>query len=222
MKSHAKQGTETRGLVARSPFAGYPSYPEPMEEGMPANGTIIQVIGSTFDAQFPEDQLPAIYNAVKCSVTVSGQTSTLVGEVARHLGGGQVRCVALASTDGLRRGDGCEDTGAPLSVPVGEEVLGRVFNLLGEPIDLAGPVGSTKSSPIHREPPKFDQLNPKTEILETGIKVIDLLCPFVRGARLDSWWCWCGQDRGDPRNDRSGGPWLWWLLRVLRGGRTNP
>jgi len=151
---------------------------------MPANGTIIQVIGSTFDAQFPEDQLPAIYNAVKCSVTVAGETSTLVGEVARHLGGGQVRCVALASTDGLRRGDGCEDTGAPLSVPVGEEVLGRVFNLLGEPIDLAGPVGSTKSSPIHREPPKFDQLNPKTEILETGIKVIDLLCPFVRGGKI--------------------------------------
>ena len=83
---------------------------------MPANGTIIQVIGSTFDAQFPEDQLPAIYNAVKCSVTVAGETSTLVGEVARHLGGGQVRCVALASTDGLRRGDGCEDTGAPLSL----------------------------------------------------------------------------------------------------------
>ena len=95
-ESHAKQGTGTHGLVARSPFAGYPSYPEPMEEGMPANGTIIQVIGSTFDAQFPEDQLPAIYNAVKCSVTVAGETSTLVGEVARHLGGGQVRCVALA------------------------------------------------------------------------------------------------------------------------------
>ena len=147
---------------------------------MPANGTIIQVIGSTFDAQFPEDQLPAIYNAVKCSVTVAGETSTLVGEVARHLGGGQVRCVALASTDGLRRGDGCEDTGAPLSVPVGEEVLGRVFNLLGEPIDLAGPVGSTKSSPIHREPPKFDQLNPKTEILETvAVVTLNLLTNYL-------------------------------------------
>ena len=135
---------------------------------MPANGTIIQVIGSTFDAQFPEDQLPAIYNAVKCSVTVAGETSTLVGEVARHLGGGQVRCVALASTDGLRRGDGVRTPAAPLSVPVGEEVLGRVFNLLGEPIDLAGrsahqKFGSPRAAQVRPNNPKTKSLRPASK-----------------------------------------------------------
>jgi len=151
---------------------------------MPTTGTIIQVIGSTFDAQFPEDDLPAIYNAVKCDIDVRGDKTTLVGEVAKHLGGGQVRCVALASTDGLRRGDPCLDTGAPVSVPVGEEVLGRVFNLLGEPIDLAGPCHARKHRPIHHEPPEFVDLNPNVEVLETGIKVVDLLCPFVRGGKI--------------------------------------
>jgi F-type H+-transporting ATPase subunit beta len=152
---------------------------------MASEGTIIQVIGSTFDAQFPEDGLPDIYNAVKTEITITGgEPMTLVGEVARHLGGGQVRCVALASTDGLRRGDPCIDTGEPVSVPVGEEVLGRVFNLLGEPIDQLGPVNAQVRRPIHREPPAFTELNPKTEVLETGIKVIDLLCPFVRGGKI--------------------------------------
>ena len=151
---------------------------------MAATGTIVQVIGSTFDAQFPEDVLPEIYNAVTCEINVRDQKETLVGEVAKHLGGGQVRCVALASTDGLRRGDACVDTGQPVKVPVGEEVLGRVFNLLGKPIDEKGPVHAKKFAPIHREPPEFVQLNPKTEILETGIKVIDLLCPFVRGGKI--------------------------------------
>src|SRR4051812_35847831 len=151
---------------------------------MATTGTIIQVIGSTFDAQFPEDALPQIYNAVACEIEIRGEKSTLVGEVNKHMGGGQVRCVALASTDGLRRGQPCVDTGAPVKVPVGEAVLGRVFNLLGQPVDNRGPVKATKFSPIHREPPKFVDLNPKTEILETGIKVIDLLCPFVRGGKI--------------------------------------
>jgi F-type H+-transporting ATPase subunit beta len=151
---------------------------------MPATGSITQVIGSTFDAQFPEDSLPEIYNAVTIDFEVRGQKTRLVGEVARHLGGGQVRCVALASTDGLKRGDPCVDTGSPVSVPVGEQVLGRVFNLLGEPIDERGPVQVTKRAPIHRTAPDFIELNPKTEILQTGIKVIDLLCPFVRGGKI--------------------------------------
>ena len=151
---------------------------------MPSTGRIIQVIGSTFDAQFPEADLPKIYNAVKCEIDLQGTKTTLVGEVAKHLGGGQVRCVALASTDGLRRGDDCVDTGAPVKVPVGECTLGRVFNLLGEPIDEKGPVKATAMRPIHREPPDFVDLNPKTEMLETGIKVIDLLCPFVRGGKI--------------------------------------
>jgi F-type H+-transporting ATPase subunit beta len=151
---------------------------------MATTGTVIQVIGSTFDAQFPEDKLPDIYNALTCEIEIRGEKTTLVGEVSKHMGGGQVRCVALASTDGLRRGQPCADTGSPVKVPVGEPVLGRVFNLLGQPVDERGPVNAGKYSPIHHEPPKFVDLNPKTEILETGIKVIDLLCPFVRGGKI--------------------------------------
>jgi F-type H+-transporting ATPase subunit beta len=151
---------------------------------MPTIGTITQVIGSTFDAQFPESDIPEIYNAVTIDFELNKQKMTLVGEVAKHLGGGQVRCVALASTDGLRRGDKCNDTGAPVKVPVGEGVLGRVFNLLGQPVDERGPVKASSHEPIHREAPEFTDLNPKTEILPTGIKVIDLLCPFVRGGKI--------------------------------------
>ncbi len=151
---------------------------------MPTTGTITQVIGSTFDAQFPDDKLPDIYNAVTIQAQTKAGTLDLVGEVQQHLGGGRVRLVALGSTDGLTRGMACTDTGAPVAVPVGEGVLGRVFNLLGQPIDKAGPVKATKRSPIHKAPPEFAQLNPNTEILPTGIKVIDLLCPFVRGGKI--------------------------------------
>ncbi len=151
---------------------------------MASTGTIIQVIGSTFDAKFPEADLPGIYNAVSCEIELLGKKSTLFGEVAKHLGGGQVRCVALASTDGLRRGDACTDTGGPVKVPVGEATLGRVFNLLGEPIDQKGPVTAEAWRSIHHDPPEFVELNPKTEMMETGIKVIDLLCPFVRGGKI--------------------------------------
>jgi len=151
---------------------------------MATTGTISQVIGSTFDAQFPEDDLPEIYNAVTIKASHNGIDIDLVGEVQQHLGGGQVRAVALGSTDGLTRGMDVVDTGASVSVPVGEEVLGRVFNLLGEPVDKKGPVNAKKRRPIHQPPPKFVDLNPKTQILETGIKVVDLLCPFVRGGKI--------------------------------------
>ncbi|MBL8874745.1 MAG: F0F1 ATP synthase subunit beta [Phycisphaerae bacterium] len=151
---------------------------------MAGNGTITQVIGSTFDAQFPEDQLPEIYNALEVKAQTKAGDLNLTGEVQQHLGGGRVRAVALGSTDGLRRGMTCVDVGTPVSVPVGEKVLGRVFNLLGDPIDkLPAPAG-VKRAPIHKEPPEFSSLNPKTEILPTGIKVIDLLCPFVRGGKI--------------------------------------
>ena len=150
-------------------------------------GKITQVIGSTLDAQFAEDQLPAIYNALKVEMTreVMGEefNETLWCEVAQHLGGGRVRAVALGSTDGLQRGNSITDTGKPVTVPVGEEVLGRVFNLVGEPIDGRGPVTTKQSRPIHAAPPAFDKLSSKTEIFETGIKVIDLLCPLVRGGK---------------------------------------
>ena len=151
---------------------------------MASTGKISQVIGSTFDAQFDESQLPDIYNALEVSYTVMGEAKKLVGEVQQHLGGGRVRAVALGSTDGLVRGMEITDTGQPVAVPVGEEVLGRVFNLLGEPIDKKGDVHAKKRMPIHRAPPEFVDLNPKTEILETGIKVVDLLCPFVRGGKI--------------------------------------
>ncbi|HRQ71583.1 MAG TPA: F0F1 ATP synthase subunit beta, partial [Phycisphaerales bacterium] len=151
---------------------------------MATTGTITQVIGSTFDAQFPEDQLPDIYNAVRVEAETPAGPLRLTGEVQQHLGGGRVRAVALGSTDGLRRGLPCLDTGQPVTVPVGEMVLGRVFNLLGDAIDKKPDLVDAPRRPIHREPPEFSQLNPNTEILVTGIKVIDLLCPFVRGGKI--------------------------------------
>ena len=151
---------------------------------MAIQGTITQVIGSTFDAQFPEDQLPDIYSAVRVEADTRAGHLKLTGEVQKHLGGGQVRCVALGSTDGLTRGMTCDSDGKPVTVPVGEKVLGRVFNLLGDPIDNAPAPEGVDRRPIHAEPPAFDALNPKTEILPTGIKVIDLLCPFVRGGKI--------------------------------------
>jgi len=147
-------------------------------------GTIVQVIGSTFDVEFEEGHLPAIYNAVRIDTTTpSGIPIHLTGEVQQHLGGSRVRCVALGSTDGLIRGMKAVDTGGPVSVPVGMETLGRVFNLLGEPIDGRGPVNAKEYRPIHRDPPKFAELTPKAEMLVTGIKVIDLLTPLVRGGK---------------------------------------
>lgn len=151
------------------------------------SGRITQVIGSTLDAEFPQDHMPALYNALKVTIEravgLEKVAETLACEVASHLGGGRVRAVALGSTDGLRRGMEIIDTGAPVSVPVGPEVLGRVFNLLGEPIDGRGPVSAKQTRPIHHEPSDFDKLTPKTEQLVTGIKVIDLLAPFVRGGK---------------------------------------
>jgi F-type H+-transporting ATPase subunit beta len=146
-------------------------------------GKIVQVIGSTFDVEFPEGHLPEIYNAVKIDETYKGLKLHITGEVQQHLGGNRVRCVALGSTDGLYRGLKATDTGAPVSVPVGKETLGRVFNLLGEPIDGRGPVGTTERRPIHAQPPLFSDLSAKTELFETGIKVIDLLTPLVRGGK---------------------------------------
>jgi F-type H+-transporting ATPase subunit beta len=150
-------------------------------------GKVTQVIGSTLDAEFAEHKLPAIYNALSVEVerAVLGATTkeTLWCEVAQHLGGGRVRAVALGSTDGLQRGAKIADLGQPISVPVGEATLGRVFNLVGEPIDGRGDVKAEAKRPIHHEPPELEELSSKTEIFETGIKVIDLLCPLVRGGK---------------------------------------
>ncbi len=151
---------------------------------MATKGEVIQIIGSTFDAQFPETDIPDIYNAVKVEAKNRGIEIKITGEVQQHLGGGRVRAVALGSTDGMSRGMECLDTGSSVRVPVGEGVLGRVFNLLGEPVDKKGPVNVKETRPIHQSPPEFSELSAKTEMLETGIKVIDLLCPFVRGGKI--------------------------------------
>ena len=147
-------------------------------------GRIVQIIGSTFDVEFEEGHLPEIYNALKIESSIKGRVKiNLTGEVQQHLGGNRVRCVALGNTDGLVRGMLAADTGSPVSVPVGMETLSRVFNLLGEPIDGGKPLSNKERRSIHREPPRFDELSPKAEVLVTGIKVIDLLTPLARGGK---------------------------------------
>ena len=146
-------------------------------------GRVTQIIGSTFDAEFSEGHLPAIYNAVLVDTEIKGVHVKLTGEVQQHLGGSRVRCVAMGSTDGMARGMEAVDTGSPITVPVGKETLGRVFNVTGEPIDGRGPVTTEERWPIHRSAPRLEDLSSKTEIFETGIKVVDLLTPFVRGGK---------------------------------------
>ncbi len=149
---------------------------------MAATGKITQVIGSTFDVEFPQDQLPAIYNALRIDSNVKCEIH-LVGEVQQHLGASQVRCVALGVTEGLSRGMDVVDTGSPVMVPVGQGVLGRVLNVLGEPVDGLGEVQAEDYRSIHADPPPFEALTPQSEVFHTGIKVIDLLAPFVRGGK---------------------------------------
>jgi len=148
-----------------------------------AQGKVVQVISSTFDAEFPEESIPPIYNALRVDTDFNDIKLHLTGEVQQHLGGGRVRCVALGSTDGLYRGAPVSDTGGPVKMPVGPGVLGRVLNLLGEPIDNLGAVQADEYRSIHAAPPPFDMLTPKSELFETGIKVIDLLAPFVPAER---------------------------------------
>lgn len=148
-------------------------------------GKIVQVIGPVIDADFSDaEQLPEIYNALQVDYDVSGETVKLTLEVQQHLGDGWVRAVAMSSTEGLKRGLPITDTRAPISVPVGEGVLGRIFNVTGDVVDERGPVEAVKRYPIHRPAPSLiDQAN-STEILETGIKVIDLICPFTKGGKV--------------------------------------
>jgi F-type H+/Na+-transporting ATPase subunit beta len=146
-------------------------------------GTLVQIIGATFDAEFGEGELPDIYNALRIDTEIDGRRLSLVGEVQQHLGGNRVRAVALGSTDGLVRGIEVSDTGGPITVPVGVETLGRVFNLLGEPVDEGDPVVTEERRPIHAPAPAFDQIEAKTEVFETGLKVVDLLTPYTRGGK---------------------------------------
>jgi F-type H+-transporting ATPase subunit beta len=150
-------------------------------------GKIVQVIGPVVDVEFEPGKLPPIYGALEVpgagSTDVFAYSAKLVLEVAQHLGESQVRTVAMAATDGLTRGMPVNDTGMPISIPVGNGTLGRIINITGEPVDKMGPVKSTKTYPIHRPAPAFDQQSTKVEMFETGIKVVDLLEPYTRGGK---------------------------------------
>ncbi len=149
-------------------------------------GKIVQVIGPVVDVEFEPEKLPELYTALEITDPGNGQPPVrVVAEVQQHIGRNQVRAVAMSSTDGLVRGMGAVDTGGPIQIPVGDAALGRILNVLGEPVDDGAPIsGDVERWPIHREPPEFVDLEPKTEVFETGIKVIDLLAPFVKGGKI--------------------------------------
>ena len=151
-----------------------------------ATGKVIQITGPVVDVEFPAGELPAIYNAlqIKRPAAAAGADETLVVEVQQHLGNNWVRAVAMSTTDGLSRGLDAVDTGAAITVPVGAVTLGRVFDVLGHPIDGKGPVGKSETLPIHRAAPGFDQMETEAQVFETGIKVIDLIAPFKRGGKV--------------------------------------
>ncbi len=144
------------------------------------NGIIRKVIGPVVDVQFPSGKMPDIYNAIEVKL----EDRKIVMEVVQHIGDNSVRCVSLFSTDGLSRGCAAVDTGAPIKMPVGEATLGRMFNVVGDPIDGQGPVNAEEYMPIHRQAPAFTDIAPSTEILETGIKVVDLLAPYAKGGKI--------------------------------------
>ncbi len=147
-------------------------------------GRVIQVIGTVVDVEFPPEQLPEIYNAIEIEM---GGGETLVAEVQQHLGNNWVRCLAMGSTDGLRRGARAKDTGAPIAVPVGRACLGRLFNVLGQPIDDLGEVKGEERWPIHRPAPPLEERTTRPEMLETGLKVIDLICPLRKGGKVGAY-----------------------------------
>ncbi|MCT7942792.1 F0F1 ATP synthase subunit beta [Shewanella holmiensis] len=147
-----------------------------------STGTVVQVIGAVVDVEFPQDSVPKVYDALK--ITGEGTCNGLVLEVQQQLGGGVVRTIAMGSSDGLRRGLEVANSGSPISVPVGVATLGRIMNVLGEPIDEAGPIGEEERYEIHRAAPSYEDQSNTTELLETGIKVIDLVCPFAKGGKV--------------------------------------
>ena len=148
-----------------------------------ANGKVVQVIGTVVDVEFPPDQLPKLFDALE----LDNNGERLILEVEQHVGNNWVRCLALGATDGLARGVEATDTGQMVTVPVGPETLGRLFDVSGTPLDNLGPVESAESWPIHRDPPAFNDQNPSVELLETGIKVFDLITPFMKGGKIGAY-----------------------------------
>jgi len=150
-----------------------------------STGRIVKVAGPVVDVEFPPDALPETYDAITFDISIGGETETVVAEVAQHLGGGRVRAIAMKPTDGLVRGAVAYNTGAPISVPVGEQTLGHIFNVLGEPLDVdPGSIDFATRWPIHRPAPDFEDVGAQREMFETGIKVIDLLEPYVQGGKI--------------------------------------
>ncbi|GAA3550477.1 F0F1 ATP synthase subunit beta [Zobellella aerophila] len=147
-----------------------------------SKGIIVQIIGAVVDVEFPQDAVPHVYDAL--TITTEGQGQGLVLEVQQQIGGGVVRCIAMGSSDGLRRGLEVENTNNPIKVPVGVQTLGRIMDVLGNPIDEKGPIGEEDRWSIHREAPSYEEQSNSTELLETGIKVIDLVCPFAKGGKV--------------------------------------
>ncbi|HEX2912354.1 MAG TPA: F0F1 ATP synthase subunit beta [Chloroflexia bacterium] len=147
-----------------------------------ARGQVVQVMGPVVDLEFEEGSLPEIFNAVE--ISPEGISEPLIVEIQQHSGNNRARAVALGSTDGLRRGDRAIDTGQPINVPVGEETLGRIFNVLGQPVDLKGPANTSQRLPIHRPAPLFEEQATRAEMFETGLKVIDLIAPFAKGGKV--------------------------------------
>ncbi|MBR7105687.1 MAG: F0F1 ATP synthase subunit beta, partial [Opitutales bacterium] len=151
---------------------------------MMTEGTITQVIGAVVDVKFPDNAIPAIYNALTAEIDIDGKKSNIVLEVQQQLGEGVVRTVAMTSTEGLKRGAKAIDTGNPISVPVGSCTLGRIFNVTGDPVDEKGAITTSERLPIHRNAPPLTEQSTRAEILETGIKPIDLICPFLKGGKV--------------------------------------
>ena len=149
-----------------------------------STGRIVKVAGPVVDVEFPVDELPEIFHALEIDLTVAGHSSTLLAETAQHLGHNKVRAVAMAPTDGLVRGAEVRNTGAPISVPVGDQTLGHIFNMWGDSLDAPDQDFSEPRWSIHRQPPAFEDVEPQKEVFETGIKVLDLICPYLRGGKI--------------------------------------
>ena len=146
-------------------------------------GSIVQIIGTVVDVEFPPDDLPSVYNGLE----LDNSGEKLVLEVEQHIGNNWVRCLAMGPTEGLTRGTEVVDTGEPISVPVGSASLGRLFNVTGDPLDGLGEVKAEERWPIHRQPPSFDEQETEASMLETGIKVLDLIAPFTRGGKIGAY-----------------------------------
>lgn len=188
-----------------------------------AKGRIVSVTGPVVDVEFPRGYVPDQHNALKVEIEFEQLRKTVTLEVASHLGDNLVRTISLQPQDGLVRGAEVTDTGGPITVPVGDKVKGHVYNALGECLDEPGYGDDLERWGIHRNPPSFDQLEGKTEMLETGLKVVDLLTPYVQGGKIGLFGgAGCRQDGAHQGDDHPCRPELRWYVGVRRGRRAHP